>query len=212
MQMIMLLLWMGSAAVWAFLCACASCFGRVCVWSVPRDDDALTSIRSRADDIDREVADPQKTKTYDSPLWIYVEVFLFVLDFLVLDFVVIVEYVITKNYIFAVVALVIYIKTAWDQLRLRGGARALLTLLHETHRSAKQGLYTNKLFFLLQSEKLEEAPMSLVLQFYTLPFVSFSFGAQLTLLVSMAFALRSVVKGAYVHFHLDIDVFEEPVD
>ena len=57
------------------------------------------------------------------------------------------------------------------------------------------------MFFLLQSEKLEEAPMSIMLLYYTFPFVSFSPRAQLTFMASMALALRSVVKGAYVHFH-----------
>merc|ERR1712039_197320 len=98
----------------------------------------------------------------------------------------------------------IYANTMYSQIR----HGSIQKLRHEIASSAQRGLMTDDLFFLLQSEKLQEAPLAVLLQFYSFPFVSFQSTAVLTFTVSIALAVRSIVKGAYIHFHLGIDVFD----
>ena len=173
--------------------------GRCCSIGSPNTE-ALEWIERRASDIDDLVAAANLPNALDSRWSIYMDAAFYVADFVILDLVAIVNYVVTKNYMFAAVASVVYARSMYVFANV-GGLRGLY---REVQASVNRGLMTDVLLETFLDEKIGEAIPSMSLQYYSLMFVSFSEFALISGLVSMAFSTRAVVSGAYVSIHLGV--------
>eukprot|EP00435_Cladocopium_sp_Y103_P003294 s4584_g1.t1 len=116
----------------------------------------------------------------------------FYLDF-ALDMSGIVQCILTGNYIFAVVSAMIFFMSLYQQVA-RG---AISKLWKATCESLEIGESTDELEMIMLSEKLVEAPLQLMVQFYAFPFVTASKFAGFSFLCSLALSLKSVAEATY---------------
>ena len=110
-----------------------------------------------------------------------------------------------KHYLFGVFALLVLVASSVQQLRQSGPK----VLWAEYKESLSAGYPTDRFLAFSFTEKSVEAPLSLLLQFYTFPFVTGDVWALYTFSFSMLLSLYSITDAAYALFHLDM--FDELV-
>ena len=124
---------------------------KCCIRIKPTDEKAVQNIQERAREIDAAVA--AGSPGPDGPLIIMVDFVMFVLDWLVLDFLSIYNFYKTDNIYFGRIAMTLYVKTL-DEFFTAGGPGEAFK---QCAKSLREGRKTDKFHHLMHSDRATEA-------------------------------------------------------
>ena len=162
------------------------------------------TIRRRAKQLEQDMQ--QRNATWTERARAFFRLLMFCGD-LASDGLCLVFSIVTKQYAFAVCQGILIFLTVISEL-LKGGPREFLEAFRDF---SKTGTPTDKYLSILQAEQGLEAPLSFLLQYYSVFFTA-NEGAFLTLCVSICMSIYGISKGVYENLHLNLEAAFDEVE